>query len=172
MILSNYYITIQLKSEVIFIMNMLDYGSGGNPKVGFKSSDFCGSPGYDYYIKDYKVLNAEDHSFDVIHCRNVIHHIPENDLPKLFSEFSRLLKEGGQLIISEPREEFHEQNKLLDIIWYRWINVNHDIMIPDKYVDYKKYLDKFEMVSSYNEFNNEIISYEKKVVESELYVAV
>ena len=149
-------------------MNKLDYGSGSNPKKGFKSSDFCGSPGYDYYIKNYIVLEAEDHSFDVIHCRNVIHHIPENDLIKLFSEFNRLLKDDGQLIISEPREDFHEQNKLLDIIWYRWINVNHSIMIPEKYVDYKKYLNDFTPISSYYHYNNEVIAFEKKIIEQKV----
>lgn len=149
-------------------MNMLDYGSGGNPKKGFKSSDFCGSPGYDYYIQDYRVLDAEDHSFDVIHCRNVIHHIPENDLSKLFSEFNRLLKDNGQLIISEPREEYHEQNRFLDIIWYRWINVNHDIMIPEEYVDYKKYLNEFESITSYNHLKNEVVVYQKVAVLKEV----
>lgn len=150
-------------------LNRLDYGSGGNPK-GFKSSDFCGSPGYDYFIKDYKVLEAKDHSFDVIHCRNVIHHIPEADLPLLFNEFNRLLKEDGLLIISEPIEEFHEQNKLLDIIWYRWINVNHDIMVPDKYVDYKKYIDKFNTLSSYRDLNNEIITFQKETISKQEFV--
>lgn len=145
-------------------LNRLDYGSGGNPKEGFQSSDFCGSPGYDYFIKNYEVLDAKDHSFDEIHCRNVIHHIPEADLPLLFNEFNRLLKENGLLIISEPREEFHEQNKLLDMIWYRWINVNHDIMIPNKYVDYKKHLDKFETLYSYNDLNNEVITFQKEAV--------
>lgn len=150
-------------------MNKLDYGSGGNPKEGCKSSDFCGSPGYDYYIKDYIVLEAKDHSFDVIHCRNVIHHIPEVDLPILFAEFNRLLKEDGQLIISEPREDFHEQNKLLDIIWYRWINVNHNIMIPEEYVDYKQYLENFMQITSYDHYNNEVITFQKIAIESEIF---
>lgn len=145
-------------------MNKLDYGSGSNPKPGFKSSDFCGSPGYDYYIRNYVVLDAKDHSFDVIHCRNVIHHIPEKDLHKLFAEFNRLLKRDGQLIISEPRKEFHEQNKLLDIIWYRWININYDIMIPRGYVDYKKYLNEFIEIMSFDHYNNEVITFQKKVI--------
>lgn len=150
-------------------MNKLDYGSGRKSKKGFKTSDFSGLPGYDYFIKDYKVLDTEDHSFDVINCRNVIHHIPENDLSKLFNEFNRLLKEDGFLIISEPREDYHEQNKLLDTIWYRWITIDHSIMIPDKYVDYKKYLDKFEVVTSYNHINNEVIVLKKKIVAKELH---
>ncbi|WAB25137.1 putative methyltransferase [Lysinibacillus phage vB_LfM_LysYB1] len=136
----------------------LDYGSGSKPKKGFKSSDFCGAPGYDYFIKDYRVLDLEDKSCDVIHCRNVIHHIPEADLPLLFGEFKRLLKDNGVLIISEPREEFHEQNKLLDLIWYRFLTYAPEIMVPDKYVDYKKYLEGFVTVHTEDENKNEILT--------------
>lgn len=136
----------------------LDYGSGRQPKQGFLTSDFVGTPNYDYYIKDYKVLGAKDHSFEAIHCRNVIHHIPEQDLPTLFNEFKRLLKKDGLLIISEPRKEFHEQNKLLDWIWYRHLVNDTNIMIPDEYVDYKQYLVDFDIVSSQDEYNNEIIT--------------
>lgn len=140
----------------------LDYGSGRQPKQGFMSSDFCGSPNYDFYIRDYKVLDTKDHSFDVIHCRNVIHHIPEKDLSLLFAEFKRLLKYDGQLIISEPRKEFHEQNKFLDLIWYRFLTHDDKIMIPDEYVDYKQYLDDFDMVSVTDEYQNEIIIFKQK----------
>lgn len=136
----------------------LDYGSGRQPKEGFLSSDFVGTPNYDFYIKDYRVIGVKDHSVEVLHCRNVIHHIPEKDLPKLFAEFKRLLKHNGKLIISEPREEYHLQNKILDIIWYRFLTYDKDIMIPQEYVDYKKYLTDFNIVDIENEFNNEIIT--------------
>ena len=136
----------------------LDYGSGRQPKQGFLTSDFVGTPNYDYYIRNYKVLGAKDHSFEAIHCRNVIHHIPEKDLPTLFNEFKRLLKKDGLLIISEPRKEFHEQNKLLDWIWYRHLVNDTNIMIPDEYVDYKQYLGDFDIIHSEDEYNNEIIT--------------
>ena len=135
----------------------LDYGSGRQPKEGFMTSDFIGSPNYDFYIKDYKVLGANDHSFDAIHCRNVIHHIPKQDLPILFAEFKRLLKHDGQLIISEPRKEYHQQNLILDIIWYRFIVNDRKIMIPQEYVDYKQYLSEFRVVDIQHEHRNEII---------------
>lgn len=135
----------------------LDYGSGSQPKQGFKSSDFCGKPAYDYYIKDYKVLDTEDNSCEVIHCRNVIHHIPEQDLSILFNEFDRLLQDDGILIISEPREEFHEQNKFLDMLWYNFLVKDDMIIIPDQYVNYKKYLTMFEVVDIMEEYQNEIL---------------
>jgi 2-polyprenyl-3-methyl-5-hydroxy-6-metoxy-1,4-benzoquinol methylase len=136
----------------------LDYGSGSQPKEGFLTSDFVGTPIYDFYVKDYRVVDAKDNSFDSIHCRNVIHHIPEKDLPILFDEFRRLLKPNGQLIISEPRKEFHKQNLILDIIWYRFLKDDREIIIPQEYVDYKQYLNDFEIIGIENEFNNEIIT--------------
>ncbi|AGI11830.1 SAM-dependent methyltransferase [Bacillus phage vB_BanS-Tsamsa] len=139
----------------------LDYGSGRQPKQGFKTSDFTGAPNYDFMIKNYEVIGAKSGQFEAIHVRNVLHHIPEKDLPTLFLEFSRLLADGGTLIISEPREEFHEQNKKLDWIWYRFLVNDTKIMIPDEYVDYKKYLVDFEMVESFDEYNNEVITYKK-----------
>lgn len=145
----------------------LDYGSGSQPKKGFQSSDFCGAPNYDYFIQDYRVLDLDDQSCDVIHCRNVIHHIPEQDLPLLFTEFRRLLKPGGQLILSEPREEFHKENLILDIIWYRFIKQEKKIALPLSYVDYKQYVTGFQLVKKKDEFNNEILSY-LKVAEQDL----
>lgn len=137
----------------------LDYGSGSQPKDGYKSSDFSGAPNYDYLIKNYVVVDADDQSFDTIHCRNVIHHIPKDDLPKLFYEFRRLLKPGGTLIISEPRKEFHKQNLILDIIWYRFLKKELTIKLPTEYVDYTKYMDGFVRETCVDEFNNEIVTF-------------
>jgi SAM-dependent methyltransferase len=148
----------------------LDYGSGSQPKAGYLTSDFIGTPNYDFYIKDYRVVGAKDHSFDAIHCRNVIHHIPEKDLPLLFKEFKRLLKHDGELIISEPRKEFHKQNLILDIIWYRFLTNDRNIMIPHEYVDYKQYLSGFNIVETDNEFNNEILICNIKSLDKRLVV--
>ena len=133
---------------------------------------FVEHPNYDFFIKDYRVLDAEDESFEEIHCRNVIHHIPKEDLPKLVAEFKRLLKDGGKLIISEPREELHKQNLILDIIWYRFLKNETKIKLPTEYVDYKEYLKDFEMVSSYDHFNNEIVVFKKQVLQSLLHNAI
>jgi SAM-dependent methyltransferase len=135
----------------------LDYGSGSQPKAGFLSSDFTGTPNYDYHIRDYRVIGARDASFDEIHCRNVIHHIPERDLPILFSEFRRILKSGGILTISEPRKGLHRQNLILDIIWYRFLVNERNIMIPREYVDYRKYMADFDVVETSREYNNDIL---------------
>ena len=147
----------------------LDYGSGNQPLVGFKSSDYTGTPNYDFYIEDYVVQELEDNSCDYLHCRNVLHHIPECDLPLVFGEFKRLLRPTGTLIISEPRPEHHLQNKILDIIWYRFLIRNNNIMIPDKYVDYKQYLSDFEIVYTLDEYNNEVLLLQLRSDDNETY---
>lgn len=139
----------------------LDYGSGAAPREGFLSSDFCGGPYYDYLIQDYKVLDAPASTFHEINCRNVLHHIPKDDLPKVIDEFRRLLVPGGHLIISEPRQEFHKQNLILDIIWYRFLRKEMNIALPVEYVDYKQYLHGFDVLHQWDHFNNEVIIFEK-----------
>lgn len=136
----------------------LDYGAGSQPKRGFQTADYTGTSNYDFFIQNYKVINAKANSCDVIHCRNVIHHIPEKDLPRLFAEFKRLLKPDGTLIISEPRKEFHKQNLILDIIWYRFLVHDKNIMLPSHYVNYKKYLTAFQTIKTQNEYQNEILT--------------
>jgi SAM-dependent methyltransferase len=146
-------------------LKKLDYGSGRQPKKGFYSSDFCGASGYDYFVKEYRVLGAKSKEFDVVHIRNVIHHIPKSDLPTLFQELERVLSDDGYLIISEPKKEFHLQNKILDYIWYRFLTRDTSIMIPNEYVDFTIYLTRFDIVTSYDEYQNEIVIYQKKCKE-------
>lgn len=139
----------------------LDYGSGAKPKEGYKTSDFTGLSNLDFFIEDYKINDLADNSCITIHCRNVIHHIPEHDLPILFGEFARLLRKGGTLILSEPMEKFHKQNLILDRIWYRFLVNNENIMLPMTYVDYKRYVnsDIFELQGEEEEIKNEILTY-------------
>lgn len=144
----------------------LDYGSGSKPYQDYSTSDIVGTSNYDYFIQNYKISELSDGSCESIHCRNVIHHIPETDLHILFSEFKRLLKEDGTLIISEPRKEFHEQNLFLDKLWYRFLTVNHDIMLPIIYVDYKVHLaEYFDVVETHDDINNEVLYLRPRVLE-------
>jgi len=101
----------------------LDYGSGYNPVKGFKSSDFV-SGNYDYFIKDCRV-DCEDETFTAIHCKNVVHHIP--DLDKLFREFNRILKPKGKVLVCDCRKEAYFVNRVYDTIWYRFVNKRYDI---------------------------------------------
>lgn len=50
---------------------------------------------------DGKILPYSDNSFDLITCMMVLHHIPEDNLPKLIQEINRVMKPNGVLILRE-----------------------------------------------------------------------
>ena len=58
----------------------IDYGSGYNPKKGYKTCDFTTNPCLDYNVIDYKIYNKDGElphkSVSIFRLRNVIHHIP------------------------------------------------------------------------------------------------
>lgn len=141
----------------------LDYGSGSKSPEGFVTSDFTGSPKYDYIIENYKIEGISQGMVDIINCRNVLHHIMPPDVNKVIEEFYRLLKPGGELRISEPKEEYFKQNKILDIIWYRYLTYDRSIYLPNFYYNFRKDIDKrkFKHTVTYDDIKNEILVYRK-----------
>jgi len=61
----------------------LDFGSGHNPKKGYKTCDISGYVDFYFDPINYKI-NCSDNSFDMIRCRHVIHHI--KDMPWFIRE--------------------------------------------------------------------------------------
>ena len=121
----------------------LDFGSGHNPKVCYKTCDI--TPGYniDYMfdVNRYMIIGADDNTFDEIHCRNVLHHI--KDLDRLVIEFNRVLKPTGIIKVIEPNKDSYKANYCLDYIWYRFINPRYDIWQSNDYRDYIEIFLKF-----------------------------
>lgn len=79
---------------------VLDVGSGIYPLEGADTLDFAiegVTYNQDLNVFPYKV---ESSSYDVIHASYVIEHL--DDLEKVLSEFHRILKKGGELIIKVP----------------------------------------------------------------------
>lgn len=77
------------------------------------------------FIKDkraeFKVGSAidipyKDNSFDTVVCWEVIEHIPKDTEKKLFSEVSRILKNGGNFYLSTPYNSF--LSKYFDPAWW------------------------------------------------------
>lgn len=72
----------------------------------YKSQDFAKYVGAEHsygeldYVGDITKIAAPDGAFDFILCSEVFEHIPRPDLAVL--EFSRLLRPGGQLVITAP----------------------------------------------------------------------
>lgn len=136
--------------DVIFMK--LDFGSGHNPRKGYKTCDITNSPYLDYVFDPitYKV-SCPNETFDEIFVKNVLHHV--KDLDKLFKELKRILTKNGKIVIVEPRKEFYHKNLNLDLLWYRYINPRYDIWICPFYRDYKKISSKMfkEQYLQYNE---------------------
>jgi len=123
-------------------MKKLDFGSGYNPKSDYETCDIYGYVDHYFDPVEYKI-DVKDKSFDIIRCRNVIHHI--KDLSKLSFEFSRILKDGGILEITEARKEHYRANYFLDWLWYRFIIPRYEIWFSRKYRDCNKYFDEFDL---------------------------
>jgi ubiquinone/menaquinone biosynthesis C-methylase UbiE len=120
----------------------LDFGSGHNPRKGYKTCDITMSPYLDYVFDpdSYKVSCA-DNTFSEIILKNVVHHV--QDLDKLFKELKRILTDDGKLVIVEPSQEFYEKNLNLDILWYRYIIPRYEIWISNVYRNYTRIATKY-----------------------------
>lgn len=125
-------------------MNKLDFGSGYNPKDGYKTCDIYGYVDYYFDPIEYKI-NSNDNEFDVIRCRNVIHHI--KDLNKLSEEFNRVLKKGGILEIIEVNKDNFSSNYFLDYLWYRYVIPRYEVWFCNYYRDCRNYFNEFDLLS-------------------------
>jgi len=127
-------------------MFKLDFGSGYNPEKGYYKCDITRSPTIDFLFDrySYTIIDIEDSSIDLIRCKNVIHHV--KDLEHLFIEFNRVLKVGGIVNIIEPTKDNYMTNKILDIIWYRFLVQRYDIWFSNNYRDYISIINKIGFV--------------------------
>jgi len=139
-------------------MHKLDFGSGYNPKAGFKTCDINGYVDYYFDMISYKV--DTDDKFDYIRCRNVIHHI--KDIDKLSKEFNRLLKDDGVLEIIDVREEYYSENYYLDYLWYRFVIPRHEVWFCEQYRNCKNYFKEFDLAEHKKEKEKEIFLFHKK----------
>ena len=113
----------------------IDFGSGYNPKKGYKTCDIATNPMLDYwYDGQNTIVGLKEVSVDIFYLRNVIHHIP--DLYKTLSVIKKYLKHKGKLIIIDCNKEHFNTNVILDKIWYRYVRNDNRIFISESYRDY------------------------------------
>jgi len=67
-----------------------------------ESVEKCKSQGYNVMQGDVTALPFKDGTISGIHCSHVIEHFLPSDVHKILSEFDRVLKDGGTLIIRSP----------------------------------------------------------------------
>lgn len=96
---------------------ILDFGCGtGNNCSIFNSSNYLGvdidkgrikyaqklNPKYAFMLVGTKLSEIENSSFDIIFISAVLHHIPNSKIECYLTQFKRILKPNGKLIIYEP----------------------------------------------------------------------
>lgn len=131
-------------------MLAIDFGSGYNPKPGYKTCDVTYSPFLDYVYdkKQNQILYCEKGSVDKFHLRNVVHHV--RDLKKLFECLKFYLRDGGTITIIDVRKEYFKTNVILDILWYRYIIPRYEVWFSHSYRDYGKVLTELGFVKINN----------------------
>ncbi len=115
------------------MLRRLDFGSGYNPAPGFETCELNAHPCVDHDFRNGRITCCKE-TFDVIRCRNVLHHI--KDLDALFQEFRRVLKPGGGILIIDSRPEIFPETVSLDYLWYRMVIPRPDIWCAKEYRDY------------------------------------
>ncbi len=86
---------------------VLDVGCGDKPyedwlnlALRYFGIDVSPGPRVDAVIEPGKPWPAEDASFDAVLCTQVLEHVP--DLEEVLAEIDRVLKAGGQLLVTVP----------------------------------------------------------------------
>jgi predicted SAM-dependent methyltransferase len=78
----------------------LEIGSGPVRKAGWITLDMC--RGADVYWDLRRRLPFEDAAFERVYCSHVLEHFSYPDLRRLLLEVKRVLRPGGQFLISVP----------------------------------------------------------------------
>ena len=97
--------------------NILDFGSGiGSASSLCSKAHYTGvdpdsrriayarclNPGYNFQVLDGTNLPLDNNSVDYILTLSVLHHIASEDLAPYLSEFQRILKPYGKVVVLEP----------------------------------------------------------------------
>lgn len=145
-------------------MIKIDFGSGYNPKEGYKTCDITYSPYLDYVYdrKTNKIIDLEENSVSEFYLKNVLHHC---NIEKVAECLFQYLKQNGIITIIEPLPEKYESNRCLDIYWYRYIYPRYEYTIPPlKREDYVNIFLKYFCIKSHTKTKiYDIYKFEKRV---------
>lgn len=96
----------------------------------------------EFSIGDLAKLDLPDKSFDLIVAFEVIEHV--KDCPKVISEFYRLLKPGGKLILSTPNKKIYSPGTKKSFYPFHWQEFYLE--------DLKKLLSRFQSLDIFGQF--------------------
>jgi len=96
-------------------------------------------------------LPFEDQTFDKIFLLAVLEHVVIDQVDKLFSEFRRILKNGGQIILTTPTPK---SQLLLEFLAFKL-----KIISQAEIADHKKYYDKTDILSIAKQTKLKLVNY-------------
>jgi len=89
----------------------LEIGCGKKPRAGYKTCDIRDLPQVDYVCAA-DALPFEENTVDEVYSRHVVEHFTLKELLKVFEEWNRVLKVGGEIYIICPNLLWHLQQIL------------------------------------------------------------
>lgn len=84
----------------------LEIGCGKKPRKGYATCDIRDLPSVDY-VCSADALPFDDNSIDEVYSRHVVEHFTLKEFLKVFQEWNRVLKVGGQVYIICPNVLWH-----------------------------------------------------------------
>lgn len=131
-------------------------------------------------------FNFEDGTFDVIATRYALHHFPE--INSTFKEISRVLKQGGQLFISDPTQnendingfvneymkvkqdghiKFYTEEEITNLAWN--VGLSPDTLFRTKIRFPRKEAEKYRMLL--DRYNEQVINgYQVQIIGDEIFI--
>jgi len=88
---TGYFSRLFKNAKYVGIDSSEEYVSFANRKYGGK-----------FFVMDATKMNFNKNVFDGVLMVSFLHHIPDNELKKIFSDVKRVLKKDGKLIIIDP----------------------------------------------------------------------
>lgn len=139
----------------------IDFGSGYNPKSGYKMCDITNAPFLDFVYDGNEIVGCKKHSVAEFYLRNVVHHI--KNLEEVFSMLHSYLKRNGTIKIIDVRKDYYKQNVILDIIWYRYVIPRKEIWFSTVYRNYFEILRQlgFQLEEQYYQEEKEVSLWRK-----------
>lgn len=81
----------------------INLGSGLNPVTGFVNVDVLpDAPGVDVVADITERLPFDDGAADVLYASHILEHFSHADVPALLTDWRRVLRPGGQLLVAVP----------------------------------------------------------------------
>lgn len=81
-------------------------------------------PGVELHLADARQLPFDDHSFDLVVTTYMLDLLPRDDIPCVLSEFLRVLKPGGRLVVAGMTKGERPWHRFWDVLYQRGLSLS------------------------------------------------